>query len=63
VDLGRSRIILELKAVGSELGAAEVQQLKNYMRHLRIPLGLLINFQQPKTQEGKTELEIKEVAL
>lgn len=57
---GKERVILELKAVGGNLGAAEEQQIKNYMKILGIRYGLLINFQQPK-KEGKTQIEIKEV--
>ena len=63
VHLGKDRIILELKAVGGEMGAAEEQQLKNYMKILKIKNGLLINFQQPGKKEGKTAIEIKEVKL
>lgn len=62
VNYGKTKVILELKAVGSMLGPAEEQQIKNYMQILKIKKGLLINFQQPK-KEGKTKLEIKEVTL
>jgi len=62
VNFGKDRVVLELKAVGSNLGAGEEQQIKNYMKILKIKTGLLINFQQPK-KEGKTQLEIKEVHL
>jgi len=61
VHFGNEKLILELKAVGSELGAAEEQQLKNYLKILKIKHGLLINFQQPGKKEGKTKIEIKEV--
>ena len=63
VHLNGSKVIVELKAVGSELGVAEEQQLKNYMKILKIKQGLLINFQQPGRKEGKTKLEIKEVKI
>jgi len=63
VHLNGSKVIVELKAVGSEMGAAEEQQLRNYMKILKIKQGLLINFQQPGRKEGKTQLEIKEVYL
>jgi len=62
VHFGREKIILELKAVGGNLGPSEEQQIRNYMKILKIKAGLLINFQQPK-KEGKTQLEIKEVYL
>ena len=62
VHFGREKIILELKAVGGNLGLSEEQQIRNYMKILKIKAGLLINFQQPK-KEGKTQLEIKEVYL
>jgi len=62
VHFGREKIILELKAVGGNLGPSEEQQIRNYMKILKIKAGLLINFQQPK-KEVKTQLEIKEVYL
>lgn len=63
VNFGKDKVIIEMKAVGSELGASEEQQLKNYMKLLKIKQGLLINFQQPGKKEGKTKLEIKEVKI
>ena len=62
VHFGREKIILELKAVGGNLGPSEEQQIRNYMKILKIKGGLLINFQQPK-KEGKTQLEIREIKL
>jgi GxxExxY protein len=59
---GGKKIILELKAVGGSLGPAEEQQIKNYMKILRIKHGLLVNFQSPK-KEGKSKIEFKEVEL
>ena len=61
VNLDGDKIVVELKAVGGELGVPEEQQLKNYMKILKIKHGLLINFQQPGKKEGKTQLEIKEI--
>jgi len=63
VNLDGDKVVVELKAVGSELGIAEEQQLKNYMKILKIRNGILINFQQPGKKEGKTQLEIREVAI
>ena len=63
VNLDGDKVVVELKAVGSELGAAEEQQLRNYMKILRIKNGILINFQQPGRKEGKTQLEIKEITI
>jgi GxxExxY protein len=40
VRLGREKLIVELKAVGSEMGSAEEQQLRNYMKILKINRGL-----------------------
>lgn len=57
---GGKKIILELKSVGGSMGASEEQQIRNYMKILKIKHGLLINFQQPK-KEGKSQLEIKEI--
>ena len=61
VYLGKNKVVIELKAVGGEMGMSEEQQLKNYMEILKIEHGLLINFQQPGKKEGKTKLEIKKV--
>lgn len=63
VHLGKEKVILELKAVGGTMGAAEEQQIRNYIKIMGIRLGLLINFQQPGKKENGTELEIKEVEL
>jgi len=63
VNLNGTKCIVEIKAVGGELGLPEEQQLKNYMKILKIKNGLLINFQQPSRKEGKTKLEIREVNL
>jgi len=62
VHFGKEKLILELKAVGGAMGAAEEQQIRIYMKLLKIKNGLLINFQQPK-KEGKSQLEIKEVGI
>jgi GxxExxY protein len=61
VHLGRRRVVVELKAVASELGASEEQQLRNYMRILGLQQGVLINFQTPGRKQGKTRLEIREI--
>ena len=63
VRLGREKIVVELKAVGGTIGAAEEQQIRNYMEILGIRRGVLINFQQPGRNPKKTRLEIKEVEL
>lgn len=63
VHLGAKRLIVELKAVGGNLGASEEQQLTNYMKILQSNQGLLINFQQPGKRAGRTKLEIKEVVI
>jgi len=61
-----NRVVVELKAVGSEMGVPEEQQLRNYLKVLGVKHGLLINFQQPgrinKTQKSP-EPEIKEINL
>lgn len=63
VRSGRQKLVVELKAVGGEMGAAEEQQLRNYMKILDIKEGLLINFQQPGKSPKKTRLEVKEITL
>ncbi|MDP7159121.1 MAG: GxxExxY protein [Candidatus Pacebacteria bacterium] len=60
IFFGKTKIVVELKAVGAKLGVSEEQQIKNYMKLLKIKDGLLINFQQPK-KEGRSEIEIKEI--
>ncbi|RLC37809.1 GxxExxY protein [candidate division Kazan bacterium] len=60
VNFGKDKMVVELKAVGGTLGGAEEQQIKSYMKLLKIKNGLLINFQQPR-KDGKTSLEIKEI--
>ena len=61
VRFGNEKLVVELKAVGGMMGAAEEQQLRNYLKTLGIKRGLLINFQQPGKNPKKTRLEIKEV--
>jgi GxxExxY protein len=63
VHLGREKMVVELKAVSGEMGAAEEQQLRNYMKILGIKRGLLINFQQPGKNGKKTRLEASEGEL
>ena len=63
VRLGREKLVVELKAVGGTMGAAEERQLRNYMKILGINQGLLINFQQPGKNPKKTKLEVKEINL
>src|SRR5438045_9145186 len=36
IRCGEERIIVELKAVGGDLGASEEQQLRNYMKILQV---------------------------
>jgi GxxExxY protein len=63
VRLGKDKVIMELKAVGGQMGQAEEQQLKNYMKIMKVKYGLLVNFQQPGKKEGKTKLEVREICL
>jgi GxxExxY protein len=62
VSFDSERVVVELKAIGGDLGAAEEQQLRNYLNLLGAKRGLLINFQQPGKKTGKTKLEIREVS-
>lgn len=62
VRLGQQKVVVELKAVSSELGECEEKQLRNYMKILGVERGLLINFQTPGRKQGKTLLEIREIA-
>jgi GxxExxY protein len=61
VHLESQQVIVELKAVSSELGECEEKQLRNYMTILGVDCGLLINFQTPGRKQGKTQIEIREV--
>ena len=63
VHLGNEKLLVELKAISGELGASEEQQLRNYMTILKVQRGMLINFQQPGRKQGKTKLDIRELAL
>ena len=63
VQIGEDRVLMELKAVGGQMGASEEQQLKNYMKIMKVKYGLLVNFQQPGKKEGKTKVEVKEICL
>jgi GxxExxY protein len=62
VHLGKQKVVVELKAVSSELGECEEKQLRNYMKILGVESGLLINFQTSGRKQGKTRLEIREIA-
>ena len=63
VHLGDEKLIVELTAISGELGASEEQQLRNYMTILNVKRGMLINFQQPGRKQGKTKLDIREIAF
>lgn len=63
VNFGKEKVIIELKAITGDLGTAEEQQLRNYMKILNIKNGLLINFQQPGKKEGETKLQIRKIKL
>jgi GxxExxY protein len=60
---GQERLVVELKAVGGQMGIPEEQQLKNYLKILNFKEGLLINFQQPGKRDGNTEIEFREVFI
>ena len=61
VQQGREQIVVEFKAVSGELGASEEQQLRNYLKILKVKRGLLFNFQQPGKNPKKTKLEVRQV--
>jgi GxxExxY protein len=61
VHLEGQAVVVELKAISSELGECEEKQLKNYMRILDVDRGLLINFQMPGRKQGKTQIEVREI--
>lgn len=64
VNVNGVKLVLELKAVGGKVGGKEEAQIRNYMKILKIPYGLLINFQTPSTDvEKETQLEIREINL
>ena len=63
VRLPSGKMVVELNAVGGELGASEEQQIRNYMNILKIDRGLLINFQQPGKNPKKTKLEMRKISI
>lgn len=63
VNVNGNKLVVELKATG-KLGGKEEVQIRSYMKILKIPYGLLINFQSPGTDvEKETQLEIREITL
>lgn len=54
VHIDNQKVVVELKAVASELSACEEAQLRNYMRVLGVAHGLLINFQAPGRKQENT---------
>lgn len=64
LDINGVKLVLELKAVAGKLGGKEEAQIRSYMKILKVPHGLLINFQSPGTDvEKETSLEICEITL
>lgn len=64
VDLNGIKLVLELKAVAGSLGGKEETQIRSYMKILKIPYGLLINFQAPGSDaEKETQLDVREITL
>ena len=63
INDGKEKIIVELKAVSSEISLKEETQLKKYMITLNIKKGILINFPQPDKKEVPENPEFKEVEL
>jgi hypothetical protein len=47
------KIVIELKAVASELGACEEQQLRNYMKILGVECGLPIQLPDARAKARK----------
>ena len=63
VDVNGNKLVVELKATG-KLGGKEEVQVRSYMKILKIPYGLLINFQSPGTDVNKeTQIEIREIEI
>jgi len=64
LDINGVKLVLELKAVAGKLGGKEEAQIRSYMKILKIPYGLLINFQAPGSDaEKETNLDIREITL
>jgi GxxExxY protein len=63
VQDGTDAIVVELKAVGGDLGIPKEQQLRNYMRILDVADGLLINFQQPGRAGKETRVAFRRTEL
>ncbi len=62
MKMGKDKYVLELKAAG-KIGEKEEQQLRNYLKILKIMQGLLINFASPSKDVKKTVLEVREVNI
>jgi hypothetical protein len=60
---GEEKVVVELKAIGGQIGSPEEQQIRNYLRLLKLNRGMLINFQQPGRKPSKTRIEIKQISL
>lgn len=64
LDINGVKLVLELKSVAGKLGGKEEAQIRSYMKILKIPYGLLINFQAPGSDaEKETNLDIREITL
>ena len=64
LDINGVKLVLELKAVAGKLGGKEEAQIRSYMKIVKIPYGLLINFQAPGSDaEKETNLDIREITL
>ena len=64
LNINGVKLVLELKAVASEIGGKEEAQIRSYMKILKIPYGLLINFQAPGSDtEKETQIEIREIKI
>ena len=58
VGSGRETVVVELKEIAA-VGKAEAQQLRNYMKRLKVGHGLLVNF--PSPGQKATEPEFRDV--
>lgn len=65
VGTNGNRIVVELKVINGDLSDPEEQQLRNYLKILKIRGGVLINFPQPgrakKKKTAKVKPDIREI--
>lgn len=50
-DIVLDSMVLEFKSISGNVGIKELEQLGHYMRHLKLNVGIIINFTQPSISQ------------